>query len=157
MGKEIERKFLVKNDSWRGEAPGVLYRQGYLSLDMDRVVRVRVNGKQGYLTIKGKFRGFSRPEFEYEIPYDDALELLNTLCIQPILEKMRYIIEHRGVRWEIDEFLKANSGLVVAEVELDDEEQSIDLPDWVGREVSHDPRYFNSNLILKPFKHWKTA
>jgi len=157
MGKEIERKFLVINDNWRGQSAAVNYRQGYLSLDMDRVVRVRVNGQRGYLTIKGKFKGYSRPEFEYEIPHDDALELLSTLCIQPIMEKKRYIVEHRGVRWEIDEFLGENSGLVIAEVELQEEDQCIDLPDWVGREVSHDPRYFNSNLILKPFKHWKTA
>jgi CYTH domain-containing protein len=155
MPTEIERKFLVKNESWRALADGVLYRQGYLSVDPERTVRVRTAGERGYVTIKGKTSGISRSEFEYEIPLADATQLLDTLCLQPLIEKRRHRIQHGALLWEVDDFLGVNQGLVVAEVELQDPAQSIDLPEWVGQEVSNDPRYFNANLVARPYSRWR--
>jgi CYTH domain-containing protein len=155
MGTEIERKFLLASDEWRTLTEGVLYRQGYLSSDKERTVRVRVIDRQGYLTVKGAGVGNSRQEFEYEIPLQDAEEMLNELCIKPLIEKKRYTIEYNGCTWEIDEFLGENSGLIIAEIELESEEQSFDLPAWIGREVSGDPRYFNSNLAENPYCDWR--
>ena len=154
MGKEIERKFLVKNDSWRGQAPGKPYRQGYLSTVKERTVRVRTVGDKGYITIKGITVGASRSEYEYEIPANDANEMLDRLCERPLIEKTRYRIPQGDVAWEIDEFEGDNRGLIVAEVELKDEHQVVTLPGWVGQEVTSDPRYFNANLVAKPFTTW---
>ena len=154
MAKEIERKFLVKSDSWRGQEAGKRYRQGYLSTAKERTVRVRTAGDKGYLTIKGISVGASRSEYEYEIPVADANEMLDRLCERPLIEKTRYRVPHDGLVWEIDEFEGENSGLIVAEVELKDEHQSVTLPDWVGQEVTGDPRYFNANLVAKPFSKW---
>ncbi len=154
MGKEIERKYLVKGDSWKELARGVMYRQGYLSTVKERVVRVRTIDDKGYLTIKGISRGISRLEFEYEIPLEDANKMLDELCERPLIEKARYKIEYGGLVWEVDEFFGDNEGLILAEVELSDENQHIELPDWIGEEVSGDPRYFNSNLIKHPYKEW---
>ena len=154
MAKEIERKFLVKSDSWRGQEAGKRYRQGYLSTAKERTVRVRTAGDKGYLTIKGISVGASRSEYEYEIPVADANEMLDRLCERPLIEKTRYRVPHDGLVWEIDEFEDENSGLIVAEVELKDEHQSVTLPDWVGQEVTGDPRYFNANLVAKPFSKW---
>jgi CYTH domain-containing protein len=154
MAVEIERKFLVKNDRWRSLATGVLYRQGYLANQPGRTVRIRVAGDQGFLTIKGDTQGIARVEFEYEIPIADANELLNTLCEPPLIEKHRHKISLGNLIWEVDEFLGENQGLIVAEVELQNAEQAIDLPDWVGEDVSHDPRYYNSNLSKHPFTRW---
>ncbi|XGW00489.1 MAG: CYTH domain-containing protein [Leptolyngbya sp. BL-A-14] len=154
MPTEIERKFLVKGDAWRSLATGTAYCQGYIASTKDRTVRVRVVGTQGYLTIKGSTTGISRAEFEYPIPGEDALELLNTLCDPPLIQKKRYKIEHSGLVWEVDEFEGENQGLIVAEVELLDANQAIVLPDWIGQEVSNDPRYFNANLAKHPFCHW---
>ena len=154
MGKEIERKFLVKDDRWKAGAKGAVYRQGYLSSVKERVVRVRTVEDKGYLTVKGITRGVSRSEFEYEISVEDATIMLDTICEAPIIEKTRYRIPVGGLVFEVDEFSGANAGLVVAEVELKDEGQTIDLPDWIGAEVSGDPRYFNSNLIRHPFTKW---
>ena len=156
MGKEIERKFLVKGDLWKQGATGVAYRQGYLSTVKERTVRVRTVGARGYLTIKGLTVGVTRSEFEYEIPTVDANAMLDTLCERPLIEKNRYTIGHAGVTWEIDEFFGDNRGLVVAEVELNDEQQALTLPPWAGQEVSGDPRYFNSNLIKNPYTRWTT-
>ena len=153
MGTEIERKFLVRDDGWRTPGSGTLYRQGYLNRQMERVVRVRTMGERAALTVKGVAVGASRPEFEYEIPFADALQLLE-LCEQPLIEKTRYTSEHGGLTWEIDEFHGLNEGLIVAECELEFEEQRIDKPAWVGEEVTGDPRYFNSNLTAKPFTAW---
>lgn len=155
MPKEIERKFLVKNSAYRELAPGINYSQGYLSAVPDRTVRVRVADNKGFLTIKGVAVGIVRAEFEYEIPVNDARQMLATLCIKPLIEKVRYTFNINGQTWEVDEFSGDNAGLVIAEIELETEEQSFDLPDWVGSEVSHDPRYFNSNLAQNPFKNWK--
>jgi len=152
MAVEIERKFLVVGDAWTS-APKVYFCQGYLNRDKERTVRVRVAGDRGFLTIKGKSSGASRAEFEYEIPREDAEQMLK-LCDGPLIEKYRRNIAFAGMTWEVDEFLGGNQGLVVAEVELTSEEQAIQLPDWVGEEVTHDPRYFNSNLAVNPFSTW---
>ncbi len=154
MAKEIERKFLLSGDEWRAGARGTSYRQGYLSTVKERTVRVRTVGDKGFLTVKGLTRGVERAEFEYEIPVADADAMLDTLCERPLIEKKRYRIEHGGLVWEIDEFFGENAGLLLAEVELEDERQRLDLPKWIGREVSGDPRYFNANLIKNPFTKW---
>lgn len=154
MGLEIEKKFLVKDDSWKQQAVGVNYRQGYLSSNPERTVRVRTLENKAYLTIKGISKGATRPEYEYEIPYREAVELLNELCEKPIIEKTRYKISFKGLLWEIDEFAGENRGLLMAEVELSSEEQSIELPPWIGQEVTTDKRYYNSNLIKHPFSKW---
>lgn len=154
MAREIERKFLVKGDSWKQLAEGSVYRQGYISTQKAATVRVRIANNQGYLTIKGPSEKYSRSEFEYEIPILDAQEMLDTLCDRPLIEKVRYKVEWAGLVWEIDEFDGANKGLIVAEVELSDEQQQVELPDWIGEEVSDDSRYFNSNLAKIPFSQW---
>lgn len=154
MGVEIERKFLVAGDGWRLGAEGLAYRQGYLTTDPDRTVRVRLAGDRGYLTVKGRPQGLVRAEFEYPIPPDDAHALLDRLCLKPLIEKTRYRVAHGGRVWEVDEFHGENEGLVVAEVELDDATAAVDLPGWVGREVSSDPRYSNASLVARPFTRW---
>ena len=146
MGKEIERKFLVKNDAWRSLAQGTMYRQGYLNTDKERTVRVRTVGDKAFLTIKGIPAGVTRAEYEYEIPFDDGNALLDTLAEKPLIEKKRYTIPFQGLVREVDEFFGDNRGLIVAEIELQSEDKQIPKPDWVGDEVSGDPRYFNSNL-----------
>lgn len=152
MAKEIERKFLVKEGTWRN-VKGTKYRQGYLNSAKERIVRVRTVNDKGYLTIKGITVGASRMEFEYEIPRRDADALLK-ICEKPLIEKYRYKIEEGGLVWEIDEFLGENQGLIVAEVELGNENQGFSKPDWVEKEVTGDPRYFNSNLIKNPYTKW---
>jgi len=154
MGKEIERKYLVKGDSWRTGAKGKHYRQGYLSTVKERTVRVRTAGDKGYITVKGITKGASRSEFEYEIPSADANEMLDNLCERPLIEKTRYRIPQGGITWEVDEFAGENKGLIVAEVELKDENQKVGLPGWIGEEVTKDPRYFNANLVAKPYTKW---
>ncbi len=154
MGVEIERKFLLGGDGWRKLGEPVLLRQGYLSSHPDRTVRVRIEGGKGTMTIKGRSSGATRSEWEYEIPLSDANELLDGLCEKPIIEKHRRRIAFGAHVWEVDEFLGANQGLVVAEVELAFEEQQFDKPDWIGEEVTHDRRYFNSSLIARPFSSW---
>ncbi|PIE01416.1 MAG: adenylate cyclase [Acidobacteria bacterium] len=153
MGKEIERKFLVKSDTWRELARGVHYCQGYLSSVKERTVRVRTIEDKGFLTIKGISTGISRLEYEYPIPVEDAKALLN-ICEKPLIEKSRYKIEHGGLVWEVDEFYGDNAGLILAEVELESEDQAYEKPDWIGEEVSSDPRYYNANLIKEPYTSW---
>jgi len=154
MGVEIERKFLLQGDAWRGLGQAVLLRQGYLSSARERVVRVRIEGEQAMLTIKGANVGATRGEWEYPIPLADAVELLDGLCEQPLIEKVRHRIEHAGMVWEVDEFLGANAGLIVAEIELASEDQPFEKPEWIGAEVSGDARYYNANLIRHPFSQW---
>ena len=154
MGVEIERKFLLAGDDWRSLGEPVLLRQGYLSSQPDRVVRVRIEGERATMTIKGRSSGATRGEWEYEIPLVDASELLDQLCEKPIIEKYRRRIPFAGLTWEVDEFLGANHGLMFAEVELESEDQQFDKPSWIGDEVTHDPRYFNSSLIRLPFSQW---
>ena len=154
MGVEIERKFLVKKELWQAlEKPeGSYYRQGYLMNKHDRVLRIRIAGDQGFLTIKGGAEGISRLEYEYKIPKADAEEMLDKF--QPEgTEKIRYRIpEGNGAVWEVDEFLGANKGLIVAEIELNTEDQEYLRPEWLGIEVTSDERYANSNLALRPIQ-----
>ncbi|MBC1236556.1 CYTH domain-containing protein [Nostoc sp. 2RC] len=154
MAKEIERKYLVIGDEWRHLAKGSVYRQGYIPTQDKVTVRVRIVGEKGYLTIKGPTVQYSRLEFEYPIPVEDAQEMLETLCQRPFIEKIRYQIQSDGLIWEIDEFEGVNKGLILAEVELSDENQQIELPAWIGKEVSDDSRYYNSNLVKYPFSQW---
>ncbi|XYJ11907.1 CYTH domain-containing protein [Telluria sp. B2] len=155
MGVEIERKFLLQGEAWRTLGEPTLLRQGYLSADPARTVRVRIDGARAFLTIKGKSVGATRGEWEYPIPMEEAAELLDHLCQQPLVEKVRRRIAVGPHTWEVDEFLGANAGLVVAEIELASEDEAFDRPDWVGREVTGDARYFNSNLIRHPYSQWK--
>jgi adenylate cyclase len=157
MPKEIERKFLVKPRNWSELGPGLNIRQGYLCIAPERTVRVRTYGDHGYLTIKGTTSGISRSEYEYEIAFFDATEILDHLCLHPLIEKTRYRIPFAGHTFEVDEFNGANRGLTLAEVELKTPDEKVDLPDWIDREVSHDPRYFNSNLAQKPFSTWEKS
>ena len=154
MAKEIERKFLVKNESFKLFSKGVIYRQGYLSRDKERTVRIRVAGEQAFITIKGLTNGMERLEFEYMISLTDANEMLSTLCLKPLIEKVRYKIMSDGHLWEVDEFIGDNEGLTVAEVELKSSGEHVIIPDWVGPEVTGDLMYFNSNLVINPFKNW---
>jgi adenylate cyclase len=154
MPLEIERKFLVRGEGWRTHGAGVPYRQGYLSTVPERSVRVRLVRDKGYLTVKGITVGTARAEYEYEIPADDASEMLDNLCEHPLIEKTRYRVQHHGLTWEIDEFEGDNAGLIVAEVELEEEDQAVILPDWVGKEVTGDPRYYNARLVNEPYARW---
>jgi len=154
MGVEIEKKFLLVSTEWKDLAQGVAYRQGYLSSVKERTVRVRTINDKGFLTVKGISVGATRVEYEYEIPVEDANELLDGLCEKPLIEKNRYKVDFGGFVWEIDEFFGENDGLIVAEVELESEDQLFDKPAWVGEEVTGDPRYFNSNLIKNPYSTW---
>ena len=154
MSKEIERKFLVIGDSWRSLAQGTHYHQGYLNSAKERTVRIRTINDKAFMTIKGPTVGITRIEFEYEIPHNECVEMLTHLAEQPIVEKIRYKIAQDGLVWEIDEFLGVNKGLIVAEVELQSEDQKFEKPEWIGEEVSGDPRYFNSNLVKNPYTTW---
>jgi len=155
MGVEIERKFLVGGDAWRLLGEPVLMRQGYLNTDPARTVRVRIEGGQGVLTIKGKSSGATRGEWEYPIPVDEAAELLDTLCSAPLVEKLRTRVKVGEHVWEVDEFLGANKGLLVAEIELAAEDELFLLPDWIGAEVTGEARYYNSSLIKQPYSQWQ--
>ena len=154
MALEIERKFLVRNDDWRRAADGIRYRQGYLLADPKRNVRIRSGAGKGFVTIKGETVNRARPEYEYPIPVEDADALLDTLCLKPIIEKTRYVIDYAGLRWEVDEFEGENAGLIIAEVELTTVDQPVELPHWIGQEVTDDPRYYNASLIRHPFTTW---
>jgi len=154
MALEIERKFLIRDDSWRDQADeGTVYRQGYLCTGRGRTVRVRLAADRAWLTIKGKAEGLARAEYEYPIPVDEAREILD-LCLPTIIDKTRYLVEHAGWTWEVDIFHGENEGLIVAEVELDRADAVVELPSWVGLEVSHDSRYKNSRLTSLPFSRW---
>jgi CYTH domain-containing protein len=154
MAKEIERKFLVRNEDWRGLAPGRDYVQGYLASGRDLSVRVRIADGRSTLAVKSATSGASRSEFEYEIPLEDARQMLSTLARETLIEKTRHIIDYKGFCWEIDEFHGRNQGLVVAEIELAHEDQGFEKPAWVGEEVTDDPRYYNANLAQAPYGAW---
>jgi len=156
MGVEIERKFLLKNDGWRKLAPkGIRMAQWYLN-ESGNTVRVRIADQKAFLTIKSKSVGISRMEFEYEIPLADA-ESLKLLTQTPIVDKYRYVIPYCGHVWEVDEFLGLNEGLVTAEVEMQSEDEQVEIPDWIGEDVSDEKRYRNSNLAKHPFSTWKLS
>lgn len=156
MGIEIERKFLVNQDQWHDiEKPvGEFYRQGYLLTDPNKTIRVRQSSDKGFLTIKGITVGASRAEFEYEIPFEEAKELLDQFAVSE-LSKIRYKIFFEEKLWEVDEFLGENEGLIVAEIELESEDEKFSIPDWIDVEVTEEEKYYNSNLTQNPFKTWK--
>lgn len=155
MAVEIEHKFLVRDERWRREVErSVRMRQGYLTSDARCSVRVRVAGDQGYLNVKSGTLGIQRSEYEYLIPLAEAEEILDTLCEQPLLEKTRHFVRFGGHLWEIDEFEGDNAGLIVAEVELSRTDEPFDRPDWLGEDVSHDIRYYNSQLARHPYRTW---
>jgi adenylate cyclase len=154
MNIEIERKFLLLNNLWKSEAVGVHYKQAYLNEKGDNTIRVRIEGNQAKLTIKSKATNISRMEFEYDIPMEDA-EKLFLIAKTPAVEKYRYKIEYAGNIWEVDEFLGDNEGLVIAEIELESENQTFQKPSWIGMEVSGDKRYTNAHLARNPYKNWK--
>lgn len=155
MGIEIEKKFLLANNDWRQQVvKSIKFRQGYLVGSDKASVRVRIQGDQANINIKGATLGIRRQEFEYSIPMEDADELLSTLCDKPLIEKTRNYITSGKHTWEIDEFSGDNQGLIVAEIELSDEAEDFELQDWLGEEVSEDTRYYNSMLIKNPYKNW---
>ena len=155
---EIERKFLVKRDKWDKVArpEGIRYIQGYLSIDDEKVIRVRIAGNKGFLTIKGRSETIARPEFEYEIPEEDAVFMIDRYT-KGIIEKTRYTLEFHGNFWEVDEFHGLNEGLILAEIELITPDWQFDLPEWIGEEVTGDHRYYNSFLSENPFKEWENG
>ena len=155
MATEIERKFLVRSDAWRAHARRQIhYRQGYLANTGQCSVRVRVGGHAAHVNVKGATVGASRLEFEYPVPLEDAEVMLRELCLRPIIVKTRYLVRHLDQDWEVDVFEGDNAGLVVAEIELEDEARALTLPDWVGQEVTDDVRYYNSSLVGTPFNRW---
>lgn len=156
MPEEIERKFLIDLKQVALPSNGNEIRQGYLPLSENNktVVRVRIKGDEATLTVKGENVGAVRPEFEYAIPFNDAITMLDTLCQRPLIEKTRYEIPLGNHLWEIDVFHGDNDGLVVAEIELTDENDQFELPNWLSEEVTHDPKYYNSNLLRNPYKNW---
>ncbi len=154
MPHEIERKFRVVSDAWREGTRPVLYRQGYLHNEPGHIVRVRVVEQSAYLTVKGRNDGITRLEFDYPVPLADANQMLDAFCGGEILEKYRHHVVYGDRVWEIDEFLGRNRGLIVAELELPDEDAPFVRPAWLGEEVSHDPRYYNNNLLTHPFCQW---
>ncbi len=154
MGKETERKFLVTNRSFEKEATDIIpIVQGYICNQQDKNVRIRVAGNQAYITIKGKTSGFSRPEFEYPLPVDEAREIINLFCDDTI-QKIRYLVHFENYNWEVDVFDGKNKGLILAEIELPDENASFKKPGWLGLEVTGNPDYYNAMLIKKPYIHW---
>lgn len=155
MSQEIERKFVVSDMSFKEKATAHYIVQGYICSENDRVVRVRIYDNTAYLTIKNATIGFSRNEWEYPIPVDEAKDMLNAVCQQPIIEKTRYELNHKGFKWEIDCFHGANDGLVIAEIELPSEETTFELPPFIGKEVTGNERYYNACLIQHPYSEWK--
>ncbi len=154
MGKEIERKFLVDQNSWIKQGEALAITQGYLSIDPERTVRVRVIGENAYITIKGKTSGITRDEFEYQVPLPDAFDMLK-IAVFPPLEKIRHYIRFEGKLWEVDEFLGENRGLIMAEIELVDENEAVIKPEWVLEEVTGDRKYYNSSLAHHPYTKWE--
>ncbi|MBF0265581.1 MAG: CYTH domain-containing protein [Gammaproteobacteria bacterium] len=156
MAKEIERKFLVVSDNWKEDVSNsIIFKQGYFKGDnLSASIRVRIEGDVAKLNIKGATIGIVRDEFEYDIPIEEANQLLSLYCKKPYIEKTRYYVNYQSHLFEIDEFIGDNKGLVVAEVELSSENESIDLPDWVGEDVSEQTKYYNNNLVENPFKQW---
>lgn len=155
MGTEIERKFLVADPSWRARAASSSrIRQGYLCVDPERTVRVRIAGDRAWLTIKGASRGAVRSEYEYPLPLADAQAMLDRLCRPGQVDKTRHLVPHGAMTFEVDEFHGDNAGPVLAEIELDAADTHVDLPTWIAREVTGDPRYFNAQLVQHPFRTW---
>lgn len=155
MAVETEKKFLLSTRPPALFTNGLEICQGYMPSAGAHLVRVRIYGEKGYLTVKGPTRNGTRPEFEYEVPLSDARQMLELFCKKPYIQKIRHIVDYQGFTWEIDVFKGENDGLIVAEIELDNIHRSFPIPEWVGTEVTGDPRYFNSNLLRHPYKDWK--
>lgn len=154
MGIEIEHKFLIDKDKLPKLQNGYSIKQGYIQTIDHTTVRVRIRDKDAFLTIKGENKGATRLEFEYPIPINDANEMLKDLCNTSVIDKTRYLLKHEGHIWEIDIFEGENIGLVIAEIELENEDEAFTLPNWVTKEVTNDTKYFNSNLIEHPYSNW---
>jgi adenylate cyclase len=155
MGIEIERKFRLASDGWRAQvSQTTLLRQGYIANTPRASVRVRLAGDIGWLSVKAMTRALARAEYEAVIPAQEANEMLDRLCEGPLIEKWRHIVIYQGSKWEIDEFLGENAGLVIAELELSAEDAVFAVPPWLGAEVTHDERYYNFRLSQKPYRHW---
>ena len=154
MQYEIERKFLVSDKRIIDELEGKFYKQAYIETTDKTVVRVRITPDNAFLTIKGENKGLKRLEYEYVIPKKDANEIIDNLCQKSVIEKIRYVVYHDNKKWEIDQFLEQNEGLIIAEIELENENTEFTKPEWLGMEVTNDVRYFNSNLIKNPFINW---
>ncbi|THB75373.1 MAG: CYTH domain-containing protein [Gammaproteobacteria bacterium] len=155
MGIEIEKKFLLNNDEWKKEAgDGEQFRQGYMSGSNRSSVRIRVAGDKANINIKSATLGVTRKEYEYEIPVEDANEMLDSMCERPFIEKRRFFIKRGPHTWEIDVFEGDNEGLIVAEIELKDPDEPFDIPGWIGEDVSEDPKYYNVCLVNHPYKDW---
>lgn len=159
MAREIERKYLLKNENWKSLAfQKTHFAQGYLnditSEQAKSSVRVRIEGAKANMNIKSLEIGLSRDEYEFSIPLEDARKMLDTLTVGPVIEKNRYLVRHEQHIWEIDEFMGDNAGLVIAEVEMDDEEETVALPKWAGREVTEEARFYNISLSKHPFNQW---
>lgn len=155
MAEEIERKFLLRNDDWRRSVVAIHdYRQGYMANTERCSIRVRLSSGRAHINIKGATLTIRRREYDYEIPYEDGLEMLEAFCEGAIVEKRRHIVEYEGHRWEIDVFIGDNAGLVMAEIELDAIDEAFARPPWLGEEVSDDPRYYNVYLARHPYKTW---
>lgn len=155
MATEIERKFLIINDDWRKDADeGIYMIQGYMGSNEKSSIRIRINGNSANLNIKSKTIGIQRSEYDYPLSIDEAREMLESLCDRPFIEKTRFHVMHDGHEWEIDVFAGDNEGLIVAELELDSADAKFTLPDWIGEDVSDDPRYYNICLVTHPYKDW---
>ena len=155
MAIEIEHKFLLANDAWREQVShSVIYKQGYLSSQPTSSIRVRISDNQAWLNIKSATIGTQRHEYEYEIPLTDAQEILDNLCLKPVIEKTRHFVTHGNHQWEIDEFDGENAGLIVAEIELEAADETFEKPDWIGEDVTQDMRYYNNNLAKYPYNQW---
>ncbi|WP_455198098.1 CYTH domain-containing protein [Kaarinaea lacus] len=155
MATEIERKFLLRDDSWRADAnEGTRIRQGYLAGTEKSSIRVRISGEKANINIKSATLGITRQEYEYGIPLSEANDILDTLCEGPLIEKTRYHVQHGDHLWEVDEFYGDNQGLLVAEIELSNIDEHFERPDWLGEEVSDDTRYYNVCLVKHPYKDW---
>lgn len=155
MPIEIERKFLLSSENWRKDADeGIYMTQGYMGGNEKSSVRIRIQGDSANLNIKSKTLGIERSEYEYPIPLDEAREMLESLCDKPYIEKTRFHVMHEGHEWEIDVFAGDNEGLIVAELELNAIDEHFSIPDWIGKEVSEDPRYYNICLVNHPYKDW---
>lgn len=157
MGWEIERKFIVNKKEWEkiSKPRGKHLQQGYLLTDPEKTIRIRITDDKAYLTIKGITKGATRKEFEYEIPKSDANELLMNFSVSG-LTKTRYKMRYKGKTWEVDEFLGDNTGLIMAEIELKRENEEIEIPEWIDKEVTAEEKYYNSNLSVNPYKNWKS-
>jgi adenylate cyclase len=155
MPVEIERKFRVANDAWRAQVRSRrLLRQGYLANTSKASVRVRIDEEQGWLSVKAMRSGMSREEYEVKIARGEAAEMLERLCAGFAIEKWRHLVDYAGHTWEVDEFLAENAGLVIAEIELDREDEAFEQPPWLGEEITHDERFYNVRLSERPYRHW---